>query len=117
MDRLSDILAILASRFPKLQTRLHEAGAIELWDSVVGPMIAKHARPIKVVERKLWIEVDHPAWKTELLFRKSQILAEIQKRQGITEEVITDFFWIEKRSGRLGGRAFVDPKSGPTPLE
>ena len=73
-DRLTDILKLLRSRNPILELRITEASALSRWDQAVGPGIAKHTRPIRVQDSVLWVEVDHPIWKSELHHRKRQIL-------------------------------------------
>lgn len=73
-DRLFDILKLSRSRYPVLTQRIEEAEALARWEKAVGPAIAKHARAIRVQERVLWVEVDHPIWKSELHHRKRQIL-------------------------------------------
>ncbi len=50
MDRLSDILAILAGQFPKLEARLHESQAMTLWDETFAR-----------------VAVDYPGIETESL--------------------------------------------------
>jgi len=73
-DSLGDILKKVAARYPSLGRRLSEAGAVSKWPEAVGETIAKHARALKVIRDELWIEVDHPIWRSELHHRKRQIL-------------------------------------------
>ena len=73
-DRLFDILKKTRTSYPILTQRIEEAEALARWDKAVGPAIAKHARAIRVHESVLWVEVDHPIWKSELHHRKRQIL-------------------------------------------
>jgi predicted nucleic acid-binding Zn ribbon protein len=73
-DRLFDILKKTRDRYPVLTQRLEEANALARWEKAVGPAIAKHSRAIRVQESQLWVEVDHPIWKSELHHRKRQIL-------------------------------------------
>jgi len=51
-----------------------EAEALGRWDIAVGELIAKHARAIRVHDSILWVEVEHPIWRSELHYRKRQIL-------------------------------------------
>jgi hypothetical protein len=73
-DRLFDILKKTRTQYPVLTQRIEEAEALSRWEKAVGPAIAKHARAIRVQESVLWVEVDHPIWKSELHHRKRQIL-------------------------------------------
>jgi hypothetical protein len=74
MDALFDILKKIQNKNPALRQRIREATAMDRWTVVVGPHIARHTRAIKVHEGILWVEVDHPIWKSELHHRRRQIL-------------------------------------------
>ncbi len=43
------------------------------WVDVVGPVIAEHATPQVVVDGALVVEVDDPAWRTELKWMGGQV--------------------------------------------
>ena len=77
VDRFSDILNQLKRRYEAFGKRVDEAEAVQRWDTVVGPGIAKHTRAIRVEDQVLWVEVDHPIWKSELLYQKNQILEKL----------------------------------------
>ena len=94
---LDDFLSILnraRSRYPRFGKRLEEAEAVGRWEKAVGPLIAKHARAIRVEDSVLWVEVDHPIWKTELHYRKRQILEILNA--GL-KDVLKDIFFIDYR--------------------
>lgn len=95
LDGFQQILNRIKQRYPELSTRLKESEAVDLWETVVGPQIAKHTRVLKVENGIFYIEVDHPAWKAELHARKTQILEKI--KQTIKDLVITDLFLTEKK--------------------
>src|SRR5690606_34213160 len=44
------------------------SGVFGRWDEAVGAQIAAHVRPIKLDEGVLLVEVDDPAWATQLRF-------------------------------------------------
>jgi predicted nucleic acid-binding Zn ribbon protein len=99
-DRLVDILKIIRSRNPALSKRLAEATALSRWENSVGTVIAKHSRAIRVQDGVLWVEVDHPIWKSELHHRKQQILKVLNlDRTDIRgpEAVISDILFLEPR--------------------
>ncbi|NUM88311.1 MAG: DUF721 domain-containing protein [Bdellovibrionales bacterium] len=81
-SRLGDILG------PLLRQRLgsddlageHEIG--RLWRSAVGPEIARHARPGSLRKGLLTVEVNQPAWATELQFQSPRILDRINEAAG-----------------------------------
>ncbi len=80
--RLGDILG------PLLKQRLgsedfaaeHEIG--RLWGRVVGSEVARHARPGTFRRGSLTVEVDQPAWATELQFQAPRILDRINQAAG-----------------------------------
>lgn len=98
-DRLTDILRLLRARNPLLEQRIEEATALSRWDKAVGPGIAKHTRPIRVQDRVLWVEVDHPIWKSELHHRKRQILdllnSAAPKKETSTSDTLTDLLLLD----------------------
>jgi predicted nucleic acid-binding Zn ribbon protein len=93
-SKLADILNKLRSQNPVLSKRLDEASALSRWEGVVGPQIAKHSRAIRIQDSVLWIEVDHPIWKTELHYRKRQILDLLNKHGA---ETVSDLLLLDGR--------------------
>jgi predicted nucleic acid-binding Zn ribbon protein len=91
---LADILKKLRSQNPILSKRIEESDALSRWDEAVGPQIAKHARAIRIQDGVLWIEVDHPIWKTELHYRKRQIL----ERLNTSSSPIQDLLLLDGRA-------------------
>ena len=73
-DRLLDIIRKAQQKHPAFGRRLVEAEAVGRWEMAVGPQIAKHTSAVRVEDGVLWVEVDHPIWKSELHHRKHQIL-------------------------------------------
>jgi hypothetical protein len=71
---LIDILKKANQSYPLFSRRLEEAEALGRWQIAVGELIARHSRAIRVKDSILWVEVDHPIWKSELHYRKHQIL-------------------------------------------
>jgi predicted nucleic acid-binding Zn ribbon protein len=107
-DRLFDILKLARLKYPVLDKRVEEAEALSRWEKAVGPAIAKHARAIRVQESVLWVEVDHPIWKSELHHRKRQILDILngatpgtQAKPGFSapKQILTDLLFLDPRSG------------------
>lgn len=50
------------------------------WEALVGDVIAAHCRPAKIVSGVLVIEVDDPAWASELTWLSSDLVRRIQKQ-------------------------------------
>lgn len=115
---LLDILRKVQRENPVLQRRLAEAEALSRWESAVGPQIARHARAVRVQERTLYVEVDHPIWKQELQNRKRQILDKLNalppREAGAAPEApLEDLYFFDARAGGAAGP--VSSGSRPTP--
>ena len=62
-----------------------ESSAIGLfsgWRQIVGDAIADHAVPKRLEKRVLAVEVDDPAWATQLKFLESQLIATLRDNVG-----------------------------------
>lgn len=97
---VANILQALGKSYPGFSRRMKELGALSHWERAVGPAIAKHSRALKIENGVLWVEVDHPTWKSELHFRKRQILEKLQSLEGLDEGAkpsISDLLLIEPR--------------------
>ena len=104
MDRLTDILNRLRSRYPGFSKRIVEVEALGRWEAAVGPIIAKHTRALKVQDSVLWVEVDHPIWKSELHYRKDQIMKILNQgsaQLSPAEKPLKDIFFVDPRAQRI----------------
>lgn len=77
MKSLSEILKKLKENYPTLGKRVEESKAIDLWSQTVGPQISKHTMPLRVKDQVLFVKVDHPVWRAELHYQRTQILASL----------------------------------------
>lgn len=137
-DRLIDIIKKAAARNQAFSRRLEEAEAVARWETAVGPAIAKHSRAIRVQDKVLWVEVDHPIWKSELHHRKRQILEILNFGRpestsgavprpaslGPAKEILEDILFLDPRGsathdpGRTQGSRFKEkPKSAQNPKQ
>ncbi len=102
---LLDIIKKAQKKYPKFSQRVSEAEALGRWQIAVGENIAKHSRAVRVQEGVLWVEVDHPVWKSELHYRKQQILDILNGKSpcaqtGLTpfQETLSDIYYFEPRT-------------------
>ena len=51
---------------------------IRHWESIVGPAVYKHTRPLKLLKSKLVIVSNHPAFSHQLSFLKDDIIKKIR---------------------------------------
>ena len=55
------------------------------WEELVGQPVATHVRPVKIDLGTLVVEVDDPAWATQMKFLESDLLARLNT--GATQPV------------------------------
>jgi predicted nucleic acid-binding Zn ribbon protein len=70
-------------------------GVFGRWTDVVGPAVAEHVQPVKLDGTLLIVEVDDPAWATQLTFLEQTL------RRRLAEEVGAD---VERIEVRVRGR-------------
>jgi predicted nucleic acid-binding Zn ribbon protein len=99
-NSLLDVLKKVQRENPLLKQRVTEAQALTRWEAAVGSVIAKHTRAIRVQEKVLWVEVDHPIWKSELVHRKRQILEILNRAAEPTGpiEILEDILFLDPRA-------------------
>lgn len=72
----------------KLGAKLHQAEIINNWESIVGKLFARHTKGMFFSEGKLFIELDSPSVRNELLMQRSVIIEKINTLAG--EQLVTD---------------------------
>jgi hypothetical protein len=79
LKKAADILArVLDDKNRKLaQTYSSIFGS---WEQIVGQSLAEHSRIYEIINKSLFIEVDHPGWMQLLLMRKPQILRVVNRK-------------------------------------
>lgn len=93
-----------------LADKLHAYESWRVWDEVVGPQIAAHARPARIRDGVLEVRVDQAVWMQQLQLLKPKILIRLNERLG--GEPIADIFW---RRGRLEERPAATPTGNERP--
>lgn len=73
-------------------------GVFGRWDEAVGAQIAAHVKPVKFDRSVLVVEVDEPAWATQVKFVTPMIIERLATVAGVTVER------IEVRVDRRGAR-------------
>ncbi len=77
-------------RGTELGERLQEAEIWEHWDTIAGPYLSPHSRPVAVRERVLHIEADSPVWMHKLAFKKWELVRRINVLA--RRELVSDVF-------------------------
>ncbi len=80
---LTEQLDLLLRRLGSEST-LVVAGVFDDWHQLVGDAVAKHVTPIKLEAGRLLVEVDEPAWATQMRFLESEIIGKLLQHTGNT---------------------------------
>jgi predicted nucleic acid-binding Zn ribbon protein len=79
-------------------------GVFDGWADAVGPVIAAHVNPLKLDGAVLLVEVDEPAWATQMRFLDHDVRERLQAATGAQVERI-EVRVAGRRSGRSGARS------------
>ena len=63
--------------------RAEVGGVFGRWDDAVGPMIAANVRPVRFEQGALLVEVDDPAWATQVRFLTDDIRRRLREESGV----------------------------------
>lgn len=74
----------------RIKGKLDEVKLIGSWEKVTGKVIMKYTRDIYIRNRKLYLRIDSPALKNELLYSRSQLVDSLNKEAGsrVIEEIV-----------------------------
>jgi predicted nucleic acid-binding Zn ribbon protein len=61
-------------------------GLFGRWDEVVGEQVAAHVRPIKLDQGVLVVEVDEPAWATQVTLMSARLRERLAESVGVDVE-------------------------------
>jgi predicted nucleic acid-binding Zn ribbon protein len=88
-ERVGGLVSTLLERLA-ITERVDRAGAIAEWDDVVGEHIAGVARPLRVRDRTLFVEVKSAAWLMELTMMRRELLRRLNanRRRGRIEKIV-----------------------------
>ncbi len=89
-DTISPLGSVLDSLVKSLgiEKQVEQYKIFDAWNMVVGEQIAKVAQPERIHNGVLIVAVNNAPWRTELTFRKKEILDKIHdtlKSQSITD--------------------------------
>ncbi len=57
-------------------------GVFAGWERAVGAQVAAHARPVRLAEGTLLVEVDEPGWATQLRYLEDTVLQRLAEVGG-----------------------------------
>jgi hypothetical protein len=90
-----------------MEGKIEEYRAWQVWDQVVGPQIARRARPIRIREGVLEVRVDQPVWMQQLQLLKPRILARLNEALG--KELLRDLFLRRGAIDQAPTTAAIEP--------
>lgn len=85
---LDDVLASLQPPGTAPTPARVVGGVFARWEDAVGPQVAAHARPIRLSEGTLVVEVDEPGWATQLRYLERDVLTRLAEVGGAGVERI-----------------------------
>jgi len=88
-----------------LGERLSRYQAWLIWDKLVGEQIANRARPLRLRQGVLEVQVDHPVWMQQLQLLKPKILEKLN--QQVPNAGITNIYLRKAKS--------IPPKTAASP--
>lgn len=75
-------------RVYKLDNKIAESNLIASWEKMMGAPIARHTKDVYIYKRQLFVTLDSPALRNELLLGKSKIIKMLNDNAG--KELIED---------------------------
>ena len=89
MKSLSNVMRKILKN-PKLSKRLDNIKIIEIWNELIGSNLQKYVLDSKVYNRKLFIKLKSSTLRNEFVYKKSELLKQINKSFGkkIIEDII-----------------------------
>jgi hypothetical protein len=67
----------------RIDSRRGEAEIVKVWNSLIDPLITKHAQPTGINKGTLFVSVDSSVWLSEIVrYRRKEILERLQHSFG-----------------------------------
>jgi predicted nucleic acid-binding Zn ribbon protein len=87
-DSLAGVVESLRgpSRSPSAMAPRTMGGVFGRWNEIVGDVVAGHVQPVKLDGDRLIVEVDDPAWATQLKFLEADMKARLKATIGASVE-------------------------------
>lgn len=76
----------------RFRTKLGEAKIIEHWATAVGDIMAKETTRIYIKNRKLFVKINSPMAKNDLLYRRKELIKTLNNH--VNDSIIDDIIFI-----------------------
>ena len=90
MQSLGDTLKMLMQSLG-IEKQVEQYKIFDVWNDVVGQQVAKVAQPERLQNGVLIVTVNNAPWRSELTFRKKEILDKIHERTSSTSIIDIKF--------------------------
>ena len=90
MTSLSNVMRKILKN-PKLSKRLDNIKIIEIWNELIGSNLQKYVLDSKVYNGKLFIKLNSSTLRNEFIYKKSELLKQINKSFG--KKIIDDIIF------------------------
>ncbi|MCB0806374.1 MAG: DUF721 domain-containing protein [Bacteroidales bacterium] len=90
-QKLNDVIRDLLETY-KLQDKITETKLIRSWESVAGSYISKSTDKIYISRRKLYVRLNSPALKHELMFAREKLIKALN--DSVQNEVIDEIVFL-----------------------
>lgn len=87
-DSLGSVIRSLRNDSSDAVSSSQIGGVFGRWAEAVGDAVAAHVKPVKLDGTKLVVEVDDPAWATQLRFLETTLKQRLLDVAGATVETI-----------------------------
>jgi predicted nucleic acid-binding Zn ribbon protein len=67
-----------------LSGKYKEFRMLQSWNELMGPMIAKHTKDVRIYQEVLYVELDSASIRSELSYSKSRIIENLNTEAGET---------------------------------
>jgi predicted nucleic acid-binding Zn ribbon protein len=73
-----------------LSGKYKEFRMLQSWNQLMGPMIAKHTKDVRIYQQVLYVELDSASIRSELSYSKSRIIENLNAEAGenLIKEVV-----------------------------
>lgn len=75
-----------------LEEKLDEKRLIHSWDDITGSMISKYTKDLYIKNQKLFVKIDSPALKNELIYARTKLMEKLNESVG--KEVIREIIFL-----------------------
>lgn len=94
-----ELLNDIFKQNPQLDLKVQEHKILQVWSEIVGEVVAKASKPIKLQKNVLAVYVTDSLWMQQLIFLKIEILKKYKKR--FPKIWVRDIFFTQKKPDSL----------------